>query len=111
MTVKQTHGKARYKDGTLTITMTAKRGEKTVENVVTYTVKDIRPDPQVADPAYTLTKEDGESYDVWHNEWGPCCSCPHATFRGSNTKIVCKHVAACQAVGLLPKVNYPGEKK
>jgi hypothetical protein len=110
--MKQTHGKARYKDGVLTITTQAKRGKKTVENVVTYKVLDIRPDPAVASPAYSLTKEDGEVYHCGSNQWGGFCDCPHNQFRLTNSDVDCKHLAACRATGLLPaKKVYKGQSQ
>lgn len=101
--VTQATGTARYKDGILTITTNAKRGKRIVKLTVVYTVEDVRPDHRVASPAYSLTKEDGEVYHVAFNEWGPTCSCAHATFRGANSQVPCKHCLAMQAVGLLPK--------
>lgn len=96
-------GSARLsEDGkTLTITTQPKRRKKPL--VVTYTVERLDPDPEVANPAFRLLKEDGEFYDVHVDEWGPMCSCPHATFRGANSKVPCKHVLALQAVRLIPK--------
>lgn len=32
---------------------------------------------------------------------GPSCTCPDQTYRQTPTGGICKHVAACQAVGLL----------
>lgn len=87
----------------LIVTTNAKRGKKTVKNKVEYTVTNLNPDPRVAFPAWALTKADGEVYHVAVDVHGPMCSCPHYTFRGSNSKAGCKHVLALQAVGLLPK--------
>lgn len=101
--MKTATGTVRYKDGILTIKTNAKRGKKIVPIVVNYTVTDLRPDPKVANPAYRLTKDDGEFYDVHLDEWGPACSCPHATFRGANNRVPCKHCLAMMACGLLPK--------
>ncbi len=86
---------------TLTITTLVKRGKKMVPLVVVYKVANLNPDPQVAYPAFRLTKADGEFYDVHVNEYGPACSCAHATFRGANSKIPCKHCLAMSAVGLI----------
>jgi hypothetical protein len=71
------------------------RGKKTVE----YRVVDHKPDPRVAFPAFKLVKEDGESYDVGMNEFGPFCSCPDSDYR----RRACKHLKAAQAVGLIPR--------
>ena len=103
MITKPVHGSARYLDGVLTITTQAKRGKKMVPHVVNYTVADLRPDPRVADPALSLTKADGEVYHVAIETFGPTCSCACATFRGSNSKVPCKHILACQVTGLLPQ--------
>jgi SWIM zinc finger len=138
---KQATGTARYDaaTGKLTITTQAVRGKKTVPLVVVYQVEDLHPDTRVADPAYRLCKivqcsECGncgttpdcvscafcngkggsvsESYDVHLGEHGPECSCPHAVYRGHDSRIPCKHVLALMAVGLMPKlVEYPGAKK
>lgn len=64
-----------------------------------YKIDDLHPDPRVADPAWRLTKEDGESYDVGCDEYGPFCSCADSQYR----RRACKHIQAAQAVGLLPK--------
>ena len=90
-------GTANYKNGVLTIT-TRRHGKPFV---VAYAVEDVRPDPRVASPAFSLTKEDGEVYHVSVNEWGPACSCPDATFRGHSLEVPCKHCLAMAAVGLL----------
>jgi len=103
MITKPATGSARYSDGKLTITTQAKRGKKTVPNVVVYTVEDVRPDPRVAYPAYALKKDDGEVYHVAVDKFGPTCSCPHATFRGQESRVPCKHVLAMIAVGLVTK--------
>lgn len=122
-------GKARLSDDGrfLTITTMAKKGSKYVENVQTYLVTDVRPDPRVAYPAYALAKgkivqakelpitEDKYAYsdteefvltgEVWHvsvnPKWGLDCDCPHRTFHPNAP--ACKHAKAAQAVGLLPK--------
>jgi len=109
--MKEVHGTAKLTEGKyLTITTQAKRGKKMVPNVQTYLVEDVNPDPEVAYPAYSLTKgefaaEDGQavfvpSGDVWHvsvREWGAECDCPHRTFNPNAP--VCKHAKAMQAVG------------
>ena len=99
------HGTARLEDGgkKLVITTMARRGKKFVPNVQTYTVEDVRPDPAVCSPAFSLTKETGEVYHIFSNEFGNGCDCPHYTFRGSNSKAGCKHVLAAVATGLLPR--------
>ena len=118
-------GRASYKGGILTITTLAKRGTKTVEHTCHYRVQNVHPTPSVATVAFSLTKgeielipglnDDGEMietplftpgaevYHVAKTEFGPTCSCAHATFRGHNSRVPCKHCLACQAVGLLPK--------
>lgn len=91
---------------TLTITTQVKRGKHTVPLVVTYNVTDLRPDRRVANPAFRLTKKtDGECYDIAVEQHGPTCSCPHATYRGANSEVPCKHILAAQVVGLLPVVD------
>lgn len=108
--IKAPHGTANYADGVLTITTHVKRGKKFVENKRVYTVTDLHPDARVAFPAFRLTKEDGEAYDVAMTEYGPVCSCPHATFRGHSSQVQCKHVAAMCAVKLLTSIA-KGEKQ
>lgn len=105
MSVKEPHGVARLTHGgkLLVVTTQAKRGKKLVPNVVAYAVTDAKPDPSVAFPVYALTKEDGTVWHVSVNEWGASCDCPHATFRGGNSRVQCKHIAAAMATGLLPK--------
>lgn len=88
---------------TLTITTQIKRGKKTEIKVVAYTVEDLRPQKQVAFPAFRLTKTDGEFYDVAIVGGFATCTCPHATYRGGNSRVPCKHYLALQAVQLLPK--------
>lgn len=95
---------------TLTITTNARRGKKVVPHVVTYTVERLQPDIRVANPAVRLTKEDGEFYDVAVVGGYPSCTCPHATFRGGNSRVVCKHVLGCRAVNLLPKEHAYGKR-
>lgn len=113
--MKEPTGKAHYdrETGILTITVDAKRGKRAVQLQTRYLVENLNPDPEVAFPAFSLTKgkscKTGEwepQGDVWHiavETFGPTCSCPHATFRGANTQSVCKHVLGARAVGLLPK--------
>ncbi len=113
--VKEPTGSARYQKehGLLTITTNVMKGTKASFNAVTYQVEDLHPDELVANPAFALFKlgpnEGGETVrtgEVWHvavETYGPTCSCPHATFRGANSKVPCKHTKAMQAVGLLPK--------
>lgn len=75
-----------------------KRGKKYVDYVSIYLVEDTRPDPRVADPAFTLTKVGTET--VWHvgvTKFGPVCDCPSA-LRGPGR---CKHAKGLMAVGLL----------
>lgn len=105
MTTKESHGTASLSAdcSTLTIKTMVKRGKKEVPLIVTYEVFDICPDKKVANPAYRLVKESGEFYDVAMMRYGPTCTCPHATYRGSNSRVPCKHIRACQAVQLLPK--------
>jgi len=98
------HGTANYKDGVLTIKTKAKRGKKYVENVQVYEVCDLDPDPRCAYPAFSLRKKSGEVWHIAVETYGPTCSCPHATFRGGNSREVCKHISAARAVGLLPKI-------
>jgi SWIM zinc finger len=92
-TAKLTHG-GRF----LTVTVPRKKGRKSVDLVQTYVVEDTRPDVRVANPAFTLTKEDGEQYHCAVNEFGPTCSCADCEFR----QHLCKHLKAVIAVGLLP---------
>lgn len=99
---RDVHGNARLEGDQLTITTMAKRGKKYVPNVRVYTVRDCRPDPGVASPAYALETPDGE---VWHcgaNEFGVFCDCPDHHFRRQNDRTPCKHCKAMIAVGLLP---------
>lgn len=106
------------KTGLLKITTRAKRGKKYVDHTSHYIVQDSQPDTRVANPAFRLAKVEnvaegeladpewkptGEVYHVAIEQFGPTCDCPHHTFRGSNSKVGCKHVLACQVVGLLPR--------
>lgn len=95
-------GKARYIEPILVITMFRQKGDKIVEEVTMYNVQNLNPDPKVAFPAFSLTKPNGDSWHISVNEHGPSCTCPHATYRGSNARVPCKHIAAARAVGLLP---------
>lgn len=105
-TTTEPHGKVSYRDGILTITTMAKRGNKMVPNVVKYAVLvEHGSDPRVAKPVYRLTKEDGTVYHVAVTEHGPACSCAHATFRGANSKVPCKHIASCVAMGWMNNTN------
>jgi hypothetical protein len=110
--VKPLTGTASFRDGLLTITTHAKRGERTVKLMVFYAIKDLYPDRRVANPAYSLKKCNLENgylvkteleYHVAVEKFGPTCSCAHSTFRGKNSREVCKHVKAMRAVGLLPR--------
>ena len=82
-----------------------KSGEMSREprHISVYLVTDLRPDKRVADPAFRLTKlnGDGEAWDVHVDAHGASCSCPDVDWRG-NHKEACKHVLACRAVGLIP---------
>lgn len=128
--MKEIHGTARISEDRriLTIITPAKRGKKIVENKQTYLVEDVRPDPRVCSPAFKLTKgnvftnaadmtpaglesgakeelipsENGEVWHVQQNEYGVMCDCPHATFRGANSREPCKHTKAMIAVGFFP---------
>lgn len=87
---------------TLTITTNAKRGKRTVKHTTVYTVRRVESDPRVAHPAWELKKEGStEVYHVAIEPYGPSCSCPAATFRGSNERIPCKHISALLAIKLL----------
>lgn len=88
---------------TLTITTQAKRGKRTVPHVVAYTVTLLDPDRRVAHPAIRLTKDDGEFYDVAVVGGFPTCTCPHAVYRGGDSRIPCKHYLALAAQGLMPR--------
>ena len=118
MSKSKATGIARLDGKRLTITTNAKRGKKIVKLTVTYLIRDVEPDQRVAFPAFSLQKgifrDDppegvpafvplGQEYHLGVNEWGPFCDCPHATYRGANSEVVCKHCAACIVVGLLPK--------
>ena len=96
------HGSARLSaDGaTLTITTKRKRGKDLVR---VYEVKDVRPDPEVANPAFSLTTEEGEVYHVGATEWGAFCECADFHYRRQNSKGGCKHIRCLQVAGLLPK--------
>lgn len=94
------HGTAR-----LTLTVTTQPKGKKKPLVVTYTVHNLHPDARVANPAFRLTKEDREFYDVHMDSYGPCCTCPHATYRGHSSRVPCKHALALQAVGLMPRAR------
>ena len=127
------HGVARLDGDRLTITTSAKRGKKMVPNVQTYLVENLCPDERVANPAWKLTKgvfvkaacdmsaaalesgadeefkPSGEVWTVSVGEYGPECSCPHATFRTNGAQ--CKHIGSAIAVGLIPREPiYPGAK-
>jgi hypothetical protein len=102
-------------DGTweLTIITQAKKtrtvkGKKVVTyepNERKYKVADVRPDPAVASPAFSLETDDKEPsvYHVGANEWGVFCDCPDHHYRRQNDRTPCKHCKAMQAVGLLPQ--------
>lgn len=97
-----THGTVRFEAGILTIT--AKLDGKEV--VTAYKVEDVRPDKRIANPAYSLTKDDGTVYHVAVTQWGPACDCPDNTYRRERTGEACKHLRACMAVGLIPETPY-----
>ena len=70
-------------------------------NGAVYTLKNLNPDPTIADPAWRLTKEDGTSYDVHVDEWGASCTCPDYVYSRQNEEKKCKHCEALRATGLL----------
>jgi hypothetical protein len=129
MKTKEVHGSARLsEDGKyLTITVQAKRGAKYIENKQVYLVEDVNPHPNVANPAYSLTKgtltktfevddaghevevtEFVPTSEVWHvsvGPWGPDCDCPHRTFNPNSP--ICKHGKAMVAVGKLSENKEP----
>ncbi len=97
-------GSVRYKNGILTVTVLRKHGKNWKPLVVQYTVEDANPDKRVANPAFTLTKEDGEVYHVHQNEFGIRCDCVDGELREKRgVQELCKHARALQAVDLLPK--------
>lgn len=88
----------------LVITTMRKKGKKMVPLRVVYVVRNANPDPRVAHPAYSLTKEDGTVYHCSHAEFGARCDCFDGEKREKlGTGGGCKHARALQAVGLLPK--------
>lgn len=129
MTSTEPHNHVGYdpETGILKIVMLAKRGDKMVENRTLYRVRNIHPHPKAATHAFSLTKAriikrkakmsqaaidaklseevifDSEVWHVHADEWGVHCSCPHALFRGSNSREPCKHTRAMIAAGILPK--------
>lgn len=66
-----------------------------------YALAWLSPHPTVASGAWRLTKNDGTTYDIHVDAFGPHCSCPAATYRGENTADVCKHCAAMRATGVI----------
>lgn len=100
-----THGTARLTHGGrfLTVTTHRKRGKKSVPMTQTYVVEDARPDPRVASPVLTLTKEDGEQYHLSVNEFGTRCDCFAGEIGKKRGTGHCKHILAAMSVGLLPK--------
>lgn len=96
-------GTARLKDGKLTITTQRKRGKGLVPLVVTYAVADSKPDPRVANPAFILTKENGQAYHVSLSEFGVRCDCVDGEIRERRGTGLCKHAKALAACGLIPK--------
>ena len=100
--MKPQTGHASYADGILTITVVRTRGPFSAKYIVT----DLRPDPQVASPAFALEQEDGTEYLVWIDEWGPQCNCQDTEYRARR----CKHVQALTAVGLLPRQRRGNER-
>ena len=96
------HGSARYdpETGILTVTTMRKRGKRSVPLVVSYRVEDARPDPKVAFPVFSLTKESGEMYHVSQDQWGLHCDCRSGEIREKYGSTNCKHAAACAACGL-----------
>lgn len=102
--MKPATGTVRYKDGILTLTVMRKHGKRMKPLVTTYTVADCRPDPRVASPAFSLTKDDSEVYHVSANEWGVRCDCIDGELREKRgTGDLCKHARSLQACGLMPR--------
>ena len=59
--------------------------------------------PVEGNPAkgWTLTKKDGEVYQVHRDDWGLHCSCGDFTWRKANSDRLCKHLMALQEKGLI----------
>ncbi len=53
--------------------------------------------------AWQLVKGDKTCYTVSWGPHGASCECADAVYRKNNSPEVCKHVAALQTLGLLPK--------
>ena len=67
-----------------------------------YTLHWLDPNPEVAYPAWRLTKADGTSYDVALLPHGAECTCEDFIWcRANKDPKGCKHCAALRAVGLL----------
>ena len=82
----------------MTVTVENAKGEL-VQRL--YHLRFLQPHPEVANPAWRLTKTDGEFYDVAMTETGPTCTCPDWNFCRQNTPKACKHCEALRAVALL----------
>lgn len=71
-------------------------------NTTCYSLLKLDPHPQVGHPAWRLTKETSEHYDVILTPHGAECSCADWTYRRNHKDALgCKHVRALRAVGLL----------
>ena len=90
-------GKARLDGNQLRITVQRQKGARTES----YTVIRLHPHPAVAYQGLRLRKADGSSYDVHEDAYGINCDCPDFQARRAGTGLVCKHIAALHAVGLL----------
>lgn len=137
---REVHGSARLSPcgNYLTVTTMSKRGKKMVPNVVTYKIEDVRPDPRVADPAYSLTKgtmvgrdvpavrcvegtnhaipfvdtiqEFIPSGEVWHVSVGQYGpACDCPHATYNPNSPLCKHAKAMIAVGKI-RVTFPNEE-
>jgi hypothetical protein len=83
----------------LAITVTNAKGKDVEQH---YALRFLSPNREVADPAWRITRADGQSYDVALTEHGPHCTCPDFLYcREHQDPKACKHVCALRALGLL----------
>ena len=67
-----------------------------------YYLRFLTPDKDIADPAWRLTKTNGESFDVSLLPHGAECTCPDfAWCRQNKDPKGCKHIAALRSASLL----------
>jgi hypothetical protein len=87
----------------LQVTVELAKGPKTT----TYSVEKFQPEDAEFTHGVTLFKDDGEDYAVLAGPRRRFCSCMDRQCR-IKVKTSCKHIASCEAVGLIPKLT---EKK